>query len=322
MSILVPALGALSFPEWSPALFTVPEFELFGREFGPFPLRWYAIGYILGIGFGFWYMAKLIRQRSVVGADHKVTGETLDDLLFWAIIGIILGGRLGYIAFYLLPFDPQAVFNDPLMLIRVWDGGMSFHGGLIGVIAALIYIARKHKAPFLQLTDLAACAAPIGIGLVRVANFINAELYGRHTTSSFGMVFPEGRAPGGMGPPEAYDWQTGEWVYSGTEMPRHPSQLYEAGLEGFLLFALIAFLVWRFGILKRPGLATGIFLLGYGLGRTIAENFRMPDAHIGFLKFLPFDVTMGMILSAPMYAGGAWLVWYAMKSRPRQAGAT
>jgi phosphatidylglycerol:prolipoprotein diacylglycerol transferase len=312
----VVATAGLAFPEWSPALLTIPEFDLFGRTFGPFPLRWYALGYLAGIVGGFWYMNRLVRRERLWGGATRATPEALEDLLFWAILGIILGGRLGYILFYMLPFDPGAVMRDPMVLIRIWDGGMSFHGGLLGVAGALLYTSRKHKVPLFALTDLAACAAPIGIGLVRVANFMNAELYGRATNGPMGMVFPQGRSPAPGGPPEAYNWETGQWVYSGLEGPRHPSQLYEAALEGFLLFAVLAALVWLVGILRRPGLATGIFLLGYGLGRTIAENFREPDAHIGFLNFLPFPITMGMVLSAPMYLGGAWLVWQALRSHP------
>lgn len=312
---VLPAVGALAFPEWSPAVFTIPRFELFGNAIGPLPLRWYAVGYIAGITLGFWYMNVLAARPKLAGGVRRVSAAALEDFLFWAIIGIIAGGRLGYILFYLLPFDPGQVLSDPLMMLRVWDGGMSFHGGLIGVALALIYTARRHGSPFFALTDLAACAAPIGIGLVRIANFINAELFGRHTSSSWGMVFPEGRSPAPGGPPEAYNWDTGEWVYSGLEMPRFPSQLYESVLEGLFVFGLLAALVWGLKILRRPGLATGIFLLGYGLGRTIAENFREPDAHIGFLQFLPFKITMGMLLSAPMYAGGAFLVWYALSKR-------
>ncbi len=320
MSMLAAAAAGMGFPEWSPALFTIPAFEVFGNSFGPFPLRWYALGYIAGIVFGFWYMGVLARRVRLTGAGQRVTPEALDDLLFWAIIGIIVGGRVGYVLFYLLPFTPGAVLSDPLTIIRIWDGGMSFHGGLLGVTAALIYVARRHGTHFLRLTDLAACAAPVGIGLVRVANFTNAELYGREIPADgpqhLGVVFPEGRSPVPGGPPEAYNWQAGEWVYSGAELPRYPSQLYEALLEGFLLFAILALLVWVFAILRRPGLATGVFLIGYGLGRTVAENFREPDAHIGFLEFLPFKLTMGMILSAPMYIGGGYLIWRALTKPP------
>lgn len=316
------ASAAMGFPEWSPAVFTIPAFDVAGHTIGPLPLRWYAIGYIVGIGLGFWYMHQLARRVRLSGSA-LVTSDALDDLLFWAIIGIILGGRLGYVLFYLLPFTPQTVLSDPMILLRIWDGGMSFHGGLLGVIAALIFTARKHNTPFLRLTDLAACAAPIGIGLVRVANFANAELYGRVIPEDgpqyLGVIFPEGRSPEPGGPPEAYNWASGEWVYLGNEVPRYPSQLYEAFLEGLLLFMILVVAVWVFRILRRPGLATGVFLIGYGLGRTIAENFREPDGHIGFLEFLPIKVTMGMVLSAPMYLGGAYLVWRSLSRPPPDA---
>ena len=313
-------VAALPFPELSPALFTIPRFELFGMSIEPLPLRWYAIDYILGIGLGFWYAGQLVRRaRLLPESGQNVTAAALDDLMLWAIIGIVAGGRIGYVLFYLLPFDPGVVTRDPMTLLRIWDGGMSFHGGLIGVALAIVYVSRAHKTPLFRLTDIAACAAPIGIGLVRIANFVNAELYGRPTDGPFGMIFPQGVSPNPGGPPSAYDWANGEWLYSGTEVARHPSQLYEAGLEGLLLFVIIAALVWRLGILRRPGLATGIFLIGYGLGRTIAENFREPDAHIGFLNFLPFDVTMGMVLSAPMYLGGAAIIYLATRRAGKAA---
>ncbi|MEO0982414.1 MAG: prolipoprotein diacylglyceryl transferase [Pseudomonadota bacterium] len=308
-------LAALPFPEFHPALFTLPRIELGGFALGPLPLRWYALAYIAGIFLGWRYALYLVRRPQLFGGRSPATNEDLDDLIFWAMIGIILGGRLGYVFFYLLPFDPGRVASDPLTILRVWEGGMSFHGGLIGVAVALVTVAKARGIDLLRISDVAGVVAPIGLLFGRTANFINAELYGRHTTSPLGVVFPEGRA-NSLGAPDAYNWEAREWVYTGEELPRHPSQLYEAGLEGLLLLIVLSVVVFRFGAFKRPGLVAGLFLLGYGITRSFAENFREPDAHIGFL---PGGITMGMLLSLPMWIGGAWLVWRAYKSPPVEA---
>lgn len=186
---------------------------------------------------------------------------------------------------------------------------MSFHGGMIGVALAVIVLARQRGVRLLSIADIGGATAGFGIFLVRIANFINAELYGRTTDSAWGMVFPEGRVPGST--PGAYNWQTGDWVYNGTELPRYPSQLYEAVLEGLIPVVVTLVLVWQFKALRRPGLVAGVFLLLYGVGRSIAERFREPDA---FVQGLPEWLTMGQILSMPMWAGGLWLIWNAYKS--------
>ncbi len=302
--------AALSFPEWSPALFSL---DLGFIGLGEFHLRWYALGYIGGIGLAWWYATILINRPAMFGAAAPLDRNGLDDLMFWIIIGIILGGRLGYVLFYMVPYQMDVIAADPLTILRVWDGGMAFHGGILGVAIVLWWFAARRGVKLLSVGDIAGVTAPIGIGLVRIANFTNAELYGRPTESPAGMVFPEGYVPGST--PPAYNWDTGEWVYRGDELARHPSQLYESVLEGWLPLLVLSILIWRFGALKRPGLVAGLFLLMYGVGRSIAENFREPDA---FVSGLPEWLTMGIILSVPMWLGGAWLVWNALKHKDIQ----
>lgn len=297
---------ALSFPEWSPALFSL-DFGFIGL--GTFHLRWYALGYIGGIGLAWWYASTLLKHPQLFGGTAPLSKDGLDDLMFWIIIGIILGGRIGYVLFYMVPYQMDVLASDPMAILRIWDGGMAFHGGILGVAVVLWWFAAKRGVNLLSVGDIAGVTAPIGIGLVRIANFTNAELYGRPTDASIGMVFPEGRVPGST--PPAYNWETGDWVYRGGELARHPSQLYESVLEGWLPLLVLSILIWKFGALKRPGLVAGLFLLMYGVGRSIAENFREPDE---FVSGLPEWLTMGMILSAPMWIGGAWLVWNALKN--------
>jgi phosphatidylglycerol:prolipoprotein diacylglycerol transferase len=299
------ANAPLAFPGWSPALFSI---DLGFIGLGTFHLRWYALGYIAGIGLAWWYATALIRRPALFGGQAPLDRTMLDDLMFWIIIGIIVGGRLGYVLFYMVPHQGEVLAADPLTIVRIWDGGMAFHGGILGVAAVLWWFASKRGVNLLSVGDIAGVTAPIGIGLVRIANFVNAELYGRPTDGPMGMVFPEGFVPGAT--PPSYDWQAGEWVYRGDELARHPSQLYESVLEGWIPLLVLSLLIWRFGALKRPGLIAGLFLLMYGAGRTIAENFREPDA---FVSGLPDWLTMGMLLSAPMLAGGIWLVWNALR---------
>ena len=199
-----------------------------------------------------------------------------------------------------------------MMLLRVWEGGMSFHGGLIGVTLAFFWCAHARKLNLLSVGDIGGVVTPIALMLGRLANFINAELYGRHTDSAFGITFPEsnlGAAPG------AYDWVAKSWVYLGTEMPRHPSQLYEAFLEGLLPLIILSLVVFKFGVFKKRGLAAGLFLLFYALGRTVAEQFREPDKGIDFLFGTDF-ITMGSLLSLPLWLGGGFLVWNALRAKP------
>lgn len=303
------ALSALAFPEFSPALI-----EVFG-----FPIRWYALSYIAGLLLAWRYATYLVRRPALFGGESPANADQIDDIIFYVMLGVILGGRLGYILFYQVPFQFDRILDDPLMLLRVWEGGMSFHGGLIGVALAIILYARAKGLKLLGLADIAGVVTPIGLLLGRFANFINAELYGRHTDSPIGVVFPEGcpRSADGYcipSTPPSYDWVNKVWVYAGDEMPRHASQLYEAALEGLVPMIVFGVLALRFGILKRPGLAAGLFVLMYGVGRSIAEQFREPDAHI---EFLAGDwLTMGFLLSVPMWLGGAWLLWQGLKATP------
>ncbi|MEQ8299801.1 MAG: prolipoprotein diacylglyceryl transferase [Hyphomonas sp.] len=302
------AAGGLQFPEMSPALVSI-DFGFIGL--GTFHLRWYALAYIAGIMLAWQYANALIKRPDKFGGKAPATRDDLDDIMFWIILGIILGGRFGYVLFYMVPYQQDVIAANPLSILKIWDGGMSFHGGLIGVTLAILMIARRRKLDLLPLGDIAGVVAPIGIMFGRLANFINAELYGRKTDSALGMVFPEGYVPGST--PPAYNWVEKQWVYTNQEFARHPSQLYEAVLEGLLPLVVLSILIWKFDALKKHGLIAGLFLLMYGAGRSIVENFRLPDS---FASNLPFGLTMGMILSAPMWLGGACLVWNALKPKP------
>ena len=242
-------------------------------EIGPFAIRWYALSYVAGILLGWRYMAWLA-GKSPAG----ITRADIDDFVVWATLGIVLGGRIGYVLFY----KPGYYLYHPLDALAVWEGGMSFHGGLLGVILAIWLFARQRGYPWFALGDLVCCAVPIGLFLGRIANFINGELFGRVTESPLGMVFPRG------GP-----------------LPRHPSQIYEAALEGLVLFVVLFVLAMRPGTFARHGLAAGTFLTGYGISRIVAEFFRQPDAHLGFLYA---GATMGQLLSLPLILAGLWLI--------------
>ena len=259
----------LPFPVINPILF----------QWGPLAIRWYALAYVAGILIGWTYTRRLARR-----GDSPLTEVMLDDFVTWAVLGIILGGRIGYILFYM----PGFYASDPLQVFAVWKGGMSFHGGLIGMILAMALFARRRGIRFFHLTDAIAAATPIGLFLGRLANFVNGELYGRPTDVPWAMVFPKDPA----------------------QLPRHPSQLYEAGLEGLLLFVFLAIAAWRFRALRRPGLESGLFLCGYALCRIVSEFFREPDAQLGFLYG---GATMGQLLSLPMIAFGLWFVWLSRK---------
>jgi phosphatidylglycerol:prolipoprotein diacylglycerol transferase len=256
-------LLALPFPAIDPILF----------ELGPIAVRWYSVAYILGLFFGCIYMGHLAKRApNILSPDDAV------DFMTWATVGVIVGGRIGYVLFYKLGF----YLDNPIQIFFVWQGGMSFHGGFLGVVMAGILYTRRQKIPMLVFADIVACAAPIGLFFGRLANFTNSELYGRVTDVSWAMVFPTG------GP-----------------KPRHPSQLYEAALEGLVLFALVNVL-WRTEFArKRPGLATGVFILGYAVARSTVELVRQPDAHIGFLFG---GGTMGQWLSLPMILVGIFFI--------------
>ena len=301
------ANAAMAFPEFSPALIQI---DLGFLGLGKFPIRWYALAYIAGLIIAWRYALAMIKRPMLWGGAAPTDRDGIDDLLFYCTLGVILGGRIGYILFYQLPNNWDATMQDPLSLLKIWQGGMSFHGGMIGVALAVAWVARQRKISLMSIADIGGATAGFGIFFGRIANFIGAELYGRHTPegSSWGMIFPEGRVPGST--PAAYDWSAGEWIYSGAEMPRYPSQLYQAVLEGLIPVLVTSILIWRFKALRRPGMIAGLFLLLYGVGRTIAEQFREPDS---FVTWLPEPLTMGMILSIPMWLGGAYLVWNALR---------
>jgi phosphatidylglycerol:prolipoprotein diacylglycerol transferase len=269
-------LFALPFPAIDPVLIQV----------GPFAVRWYALAYIVGILLGWLYARAVIRTERLWGGPAPMTLADFDDFVLWVTLGIILGGRTGYVLFY----NPAHFAAHPLEIVQLWQGGMSFHGGFAGCVAAVMLFAWKRGIPILSLGDVTCAVAPIGLFLGRIANFINGELWGRVSDAPWAMVFPGG------GP-----------------LPRHPSQLYEAALEGLLLLVLLALLV-RAGALKRPGLILGAFALGYGIARSFCELFREPDAQLGFLWG---GMTMGMLLSVPLMIAGAVLIWVAA-ARPAQ----
>ena len=299
-----------------------PEIDPVLISLGPLPIRWYALAYIAGLILGAWYVGRLLARPALWGAaSPPLTRAQLDDLVTWIIVGVILGGRIGFVLFYrpelLLSLTTLGPVPVPQAL-AVWEGGMSFHGGLLGVAVATLLFARRRGENPLRIGDLLACATPIGLFFGRLANFINAELYGRETDAAVGMVFPlrfdrqaDAWLYGPEGGPAAFTREA--WLASGDAVARHPSQLYEAALEGVLLFLLIRVAVVRFGALRRPGLATGLFLGGYGLARFVVEFFREPDTY-AFAEAIGF-LTRGMTLSLPMIALGAFLAWRATRAK-------
>ncbi len=267
-----------------------PVFDPIAIAIGPIAIRWYALGYIGGIVLGWVYARALIKRPNLWDGASPITLLAMDDFILWVTVGIILGGRTGYVLFYNLPFFIQY----PAEIFELWKGGMSFHGGFLGCVAAVMLFCWKRNLPTLSLGDITCGVAPIGICLVRLTNFINGELWGRPADLSvpWAMVFPNG------GP-----------------LPRHPSQLYEAALEGIVLFTILALMI-RFGALKRPGLILGSFIAIYGLARIVGEFFREPDPQLGFLWG---GLTMGMLLSVPMIIAGAIIIVVAWRRKmPRQ----
>ncbi|QUD87260.1 prolipoprotein diacylglyceryl transferase [Phenylobacterium montanum] len=260
-----------------------PHFDPVLIHLGPLAIRWYALAYIAGILLGWRYALRLIGQaRLWAPGGPPANTIQIDDLILWVTLGIIVGGRTGYVLFY----GQGQYWKHPLEIFKLWEGGMSFHGGFLGVALAVTLFARANRLDLLRLADLVAPCAPIGLFFGRIANFINGELWGRPTSLPWGIIFPS--APDN--PP----------------LPRHPSQLYEAGLEGLALFLLLRWATHRAQWLPRQGALTGLFLVGYGIVRISLENVRNPD--IGMPAF-PLGLTMGMILSIPMVAAGAWLIW-------------
>lgn len=260
---------AFLFPSIDPVFFAV----------GPIEIRWYALAYLAGFLGGWWLCMKLAR----LNPKGKPTAKDYDDFLTWAVIGTILGGRLGYVLFY--QFDYY--MTQPLEALKVWHGGMSFHGGMLGVIAAALLFAARRKISFFAFTDVLAVVTPIGLGLGRLANFVNGELFGRVTEAPWGVVFPHGG-----------------------DLPRHPSQLYEAGLEGAVLLILMLFLAFNPKVRAKEGVLSGAFLTFYAAFRFGIEFFREPDAQLGFLFA---GATMGQLLCVPMFLFGLGLIAYALK---------
>ena len=264
----------LPFPVINPILF----------QWGPLAIRWYALAYIAGLIAGWALIRRVVAADRLWGGAARPSPESIDDLLVYCAIGVIVGGRLGNVLFY----DPSFYFAHPIEIFKVWQGGMAFHGGLIGAAIGAALFARRYGAPLLTVFDLASLVAPIGIFLGRLANFIKPELWGRPTDVPWAMVFP-----GSDG------------------LPRHPSQIYEATLEGLLVFIVLA-IAARYGALRRPGLLAGGFGLLYGAARIFSEFFRDPDPR---LEDLGGGLTMGMVLSAPVMIVGLALIVWALRAR-------
>ena len=257
-----------------------PHFNPILVQIGPFAIRWYALAYIAGIIIGWRYVAGLAKAgRLWPLRGPAANGAQIDDLVLWITVGVIVGGRLGHVFFY----TPDIIWKDPLEIFKTWHGGMSFHGGAIGVVIAIVGFARVNRLDIFRLGDLVAPAVPIGLFFGRIANFINGELWGRPTDAPWGIVFP------GAGP-----------------LPRHPSQLYEAALEGVVLFLVLRWATHGAKLLNRRGVVAGMFFVGYGLFRIALENVREPD---DYMPNFPLGLTMGMMLSTPMLLFGAWLIW-------------
>ena len=260
---------AIAFPNIDPVIFSV----------GPFAIRWYALAFIAGLLIGIKYLGVFVTKP-----PHAMDKKNVDDFLVWLTLGVVLGGRLGYIAFY----NAELYLANPIAILKVWEGGMSFHGGLLGVIVAIILFCRQRKLSYWAVGDAVACATPIGLFFGRIANFFNGELFGRVSDVPWAMVFPHGGS-----------------------MPRHPSQLYEAGLEGFALFILLYVLSKNENLRLKPGFLSGVFMIGYAAARGLVELFRQPDAHIGFLFG---NFTMGQLLSVPLVALGLYLIFRPEKT--------
>jgi phosphatidylglycerol:prolipoprotein diacylglycerol transferase len=290
---------ALPFPEIGPDIFSI--------EVGSFTfaLRWYAVAYIAGILLGWWLCRRAVLTPRLWGAaGPPLAPARLEDLATWIVLGVVLGGRLGFVLFY----QPGYYLANPAEILMIWQGGMSFHGGMLGVAVALILFHLRHRVPLLPLADLLALATPIGLFLGRLANFVNGELWGRPTDLPWAVIFPGAAAQDCAG-------------VAGL-CARHPSQLYEALLEGALLGTVLLWLAWRRGAFQRPGLLTGVFLMGYGTARALVEFVRQPDAQfagpgnpLGYaLQLGQAGLTMGQILSMPMIAAGVWLALRAVRS--------
>ncbi|MGV8938875.1 MAG: prolipoprotein diacylglyceryl transferase [Allorhizobium sp.] len=268
------------------AILPFPTIDPVAIAMGPLAIHWYGLAYVAGILIGWWLARRMVTTPSLWHqGTPPMTVAQLDDFLVWAALGIVLGGRIGYILFY----DFAAVAADPLRALKIWNGGMSFHGGFLGATAAMVLFSRRNGVAIWSLFDIVASVAPIGIFFGRIANFVNGELWGRSTDVPWAIVFPTG------GP-----------------FARHPSQLYEAGLEGLLLFLILQLLARQFHAFRTPGLVTGFFVVLYGMARIVVEFFREPDQQIGYLA--GNWLTMGMVLSVPMLLIGLWAIVRAQRA--------
>lgn len=280
-SAFLAPLAALPFPNIDPIIIQI----------GPLAVHWYGVAYIVGILFGWWYAKKLVSDdRLWAPGQRRPKPEDIDDFLVYAAIGIVAGGRIGYVLFY----DFARYVENPLDIVAVWQGGMSFHGGFVGTTLAMILFARSRGFSAWTMFDVVAAGVPVALGLVRLTNFINSELWGRLTSMPWGVEFPNG------GP-----------------FTRHPSQIYEAILEGLVLFVLLRLLTHSFFKLRAPGFVAGAFVAGYGCARIFVEFFREPDAQLGYL--LGGWLTMGMVLSLPMVLAGIWAMARARRIEPTHA---
>ncbi|MHC2001080.1 prolipoprotein diacylglyceryl transferase [Methylobacterium sp. CM6241] len=283
----MPPLLALPFPAIDPVAVAI----------GPITIKWYALSYIAGLVGGWFYARRLVAADRFWGVVRRPSLNDIDDLIVWVALGVVLGGRIGYVLFYNLPL----YLDDPLEILAIRNGGMSFHGGFLGAVLAMVLFARSRKLSPYTLLDLAAVVVPIGLFFGRIANFVNGELWGRIAPDfAYAVVFP-----------------------SGGPLARHPSQLYEAATEGALLFVVMALAVRRFGF-RKPGLLGGIFVLGYALARTFCEFFREPDRQLGYLfgtgDWRYGGITMGMLLCVPMALIGLTYIALALRgvTRPRR----
>lgn len=272
-----------------------PEFDPVLVQLGPLAIRWYALAYVAGILIGWRYAVAMVRNpRLWTRRPPSATPEQIDDFILWATLAIIVGGRLGHVLFY----TPQIIWTDPLEILQIWNGGMSFHGGAIGVLLAMLAFSWKNKVDPWRLGDLVAAVVPIGLFFGRIANFINGELWGRPTDAPWGVIFCNDHIR-----------QTLGWCPAG-EVARHPSQLYEAALEGIVLFLVLRWATHGAKLLNRRGVVMGMFTVLYAVFRISLENVRQPDAG---LENLPLGLTMGMYLSIPMILFGGWLIWRGMR---------
>jgi phosphatidylglycerol:prolipoprotein diacylglycerol transferase len=285
-------------------LIPYPAIDPVAISLGPFAIRWYALAYIVALVIG-WRYCLMLADRS----PRLVGRREVDDFLVWATLGVVLGGRIGFVLFYNLPY----YLDHPLQMLELWHGGMSFHGGALGVTAAIVLFSRRRNLSIVALADIVVEAVPIGLFFGRIANFINGELYGRITDVGWAIIYPTGAVNPDAVPPalrglcQSVSFADGS---PGLNCPRHPSELYEAACEGVLLFLLLLYAEHR-GARLRPGTVTGLFLVGYAVARVSGELFRQPDIQLGYLVF---GMTMGQLLSIPVLVAGIAFIWWARRA--------